>query len=482
MEIVCIKQKNMKKTLSVIITLLISISGFSQDISGKWSGVVEAGSGKQVIFNFTFLKVGESYNTVIDIPAMRVADLKPQQTTFTNQEVVVDGSNLGIKYKGKFTAESMAIEGTFIEGVNEIPLTLKRSNGQSESTIVKQQEPVKPYPYKVEEVTFSNTDANVTLSGTLTLPPKAGVYPVIILISGSGPQDRDETFFGHKPFLVLADYLTRQGFAVLRYDDRGVGKSTGNHNVATTKDLAFDVLSAAKYLRTRKDIDVNKIGLIGHSEGGIIAPMVANLDKKISFIVLMGATGISGTEVSVHLAKITRGFPVSDEVAYDLAIRKAIKIASSEKDLAVVKSELKIHYNEAIVPMLRPFIKSEIELAKAIDNLIEIRTSHWNRYFYTYNPADELRNVKCPVLALNGSKDTQVQPKINQDGIRKALFNGNNKDYLVKELPNLNHMFQECETGNMNEYSKIEQTIAPYVLKEISDWISARTITLKSFH
>jgi pimeloyl-ACP methyl ester carboxylesterase len=307
------------------------------------------------------------------------------------------------------------------------------------------------------------------------------VYPVIVLISGSGPQDRDETFFGHKPFLVLADYLTRQGFAVLRYDDRGVGKSTGNHTLATTKDLAYDVISAAKYLRTRKDIDANKIGLIGHSEGGIIAPMVANIDKRISFIVLMGATGISGTEVSVHLAKITRGFPVSDEVAYDLAIRKAIKIASTKKDLSVIKSELKTHYDDAIVPMLKPFIQSETELAKTIDNLIEIRTSHWNRYFYTYNPANELRNVKCPVLALNGSKDTQVQPEINQVGIRKALSNGKNKDYLVKELPNLNHMFQECETGNMNEYSKIEQTIAPYVLKEVADWISARTIPSRAF-
>ena len=469
----------MKKTLSVLIILLITISGFSQDISGKWSGVVQAGSGKQVVFNFNISKVGENYTTVIKIPAMRVADISTKQTIFTNQQLVVDGSNLGITYKGKYNADSLAIEGTFIEGVNEIPLILKRSHDQLETTVRKQQEPVKPYPYKVEEVSFTNTDANVTLSGTLTLPPKACIYPVIILISGSGPQDRDETFFGHKPFLVLADYLTKKGFAVLRYDDRGVGKSIGNHSDATTKDLAFDVLSAAKYLRTRKDIDINTIGLIGHSEGGIIAPMVANLDQKISFIVLMGATGISGTEVSVHLAKITRGFPVADEVAYELAIRKAIKIASSKKDIGIIKSELKIHYNEAIVPMLKPFIKSEIELEKAIDNLIEIRTSNWNRYFYTYNPANELRNVRCAVLALNGSKDTQVQPQINQDAISKSLSNGKTKEYSVKLLPNLNHMFQECETGSMNEYSKIEQTIAPYVLQEISDWILARTNTLK---
>lgn len=464
----------MKKVIVGFVFTLSSIAGISQDISGNWSGVVEAGSGKQIVFNFTFVKDGEKYNTVIDIPALRVDALKPQNTSFTDQQLFVDGSNLGFKYKGSYMEHNQSIEGTFSEGVNEIVLKLKRSDGHTDNTLRKQQEPVRPYPYKEEEVTFDNKEADVKLSGTLTLPEKAGIYPAIILISGSGPQDRDETFYGHKPFLVLADYLTRQGFAVLRYDDRGVGRSTGNHSDATTKDLALDVLSATKYLRTRKDIQAGNIGLIGHSEGGIIAPMVANLDKKISFIVLMGATGIPGSDVSIHLAKTMRGFPVTDELAYDLAIRKGIAIASSSKDVAIMKKDLKVHYNVAIAPMLKPYINSETELEKAIDNLIEIRTSPWNRYFYTYNPADELKKVKCPVLALNGSKDKQVQPGLNQDGIRKALVKGNNKDYLVKMLPNLNHLFQECETGNMDEYSKIEQTIAPFVLEEIAEWISAR--------
>ena len=458
-----------------MLILLFSISAYSQDITGLWSGVIESGKTEKVVFTFNFTKTGENYSTVIDIPAMRVAGLNPKETTFLNDDLLVDGSNLGFKYQGKFIQNNQQIEGTFTEGVNALRLNLTRSENKIENTFKRQQEPEKPYPYKEEEIIFQNIKDSVTLSGTLTLPNKTGLFPVVILISGSGPQDRDETFYEHKPFLVLADYLTRQGFAVLRYDDRGAGKSTGNHSTATTKNLAFDVLSAATYLRTRNDIDVNKIGLIGHSEGGIIAPMVAHLDKKIAFIVLLGATGILGSEVSVHLAKTTRGFPVADEVAYDLAIRKAIKIASSNKDLPIIKNELKVHYNKAMAPMLTPFIKSEIELEKVIENLIEIRTSAWNRYFYRYNPANELRKVSCPVLALNGSKDTQVQPAINQDGIRNALAKGNNKDYLVKEIPNLNHLFQECKTGSMNEYSKIEQTIAPYVLKEISDWIIAHT-------
>jgi len=272
---------------------------------------------------------------------------------------------------------------------------------------------------------------------------------------------------------VLSDYLTKQGIGVLRYDDRGFGKSTGDHSLATTKDLASDVLSAIDYLKSRKN--VGEIGLIGHSEGAIIAPMVSNLNKNVAFIIMLGGSGISGSDVSLFLAKKTRGFPVQDEVAYELAIKKAIKIAAADKDLTEIKKELRIHYNEAIVPMLKPIINSDSKIETIISNLIEIRTTPWNRYFYNYNPANKLEKITCPVLALNGSKDTQVQPKINQEGIRNALTKSNNKDFTVNEIPNLNHLFQECETGEMNEYSTIDQTIAPFVLKQLSDWILAHS-------
>jgi len=458
----------MKITITLSL-LLSSITLYAQDISGKWSGIIESGKSEPVMFNFTFEKKGEVYSTIIDIPAMRVENLKPKETFFSNEEVLVDGSNLGFKYRGTFKNDWQQIEGTFTEGLNALPLMLKKVQIETQNTFKRPQEPVKPYPYIEEEITFYNQQAKVTLAGTLTLPNKTGKYPVVILISGSGPQDRDETFYEHKPFLVLSDYLTRHGIGVLRYDDRGVGKSSGNHSTATTKDLATDVLSAVTYLKSRKEID--QIGLIGHSEGAIIAPMVANLSKKVSFIVMLGGSGISGSEVSLYLAKKTRGFPVQDEAAFESAIKKAIKIAAADKDLAEIKKELHIHYNEAIAPMLRPIINSEAKISAIITNLIEMRTTPWNRYFYTYNPANELQKISCPVLALNGSKDTQVQPKINQEGITKALKKGHNKDFTVMEIPNLNHLFQECNTGEMNEYSTITQTIAPFVLKQISDWI-----------
>jgi uncharacterized protein len=460
--------------ISIITSLLLlfSIAGLAQDISGNWIGVVEIQKKDSVVFNFIFTKNGENYETTIDIPAMRVVGLKPKETTFSNSTLTVNGTNLGFKYDGIFKQDSQQIEGTFTEGVNSLTLILRRKISKTENVFRRPQEPIRPYPYGEEEVSFSNKNAGITLVGTLTLPKKAGKLPVVILISGSGPQDRDETFYGHKPFLVLADYLTKQGVAVLRFDDRGVGKSTGDHSISTTKDLASDVMSAVQYLESRNDI--GKIGLIGHSEGAIIAPMVANLNKKISCIVMLGGAGISGSEVSLFLARTTRGFPVPDEAAYEAAIKKAIKIASANKDVVEIKKELKLHYNEAIVPIIHPMFKTDAEVDAVIDKLIEVRTSIWNRYFYTYNPADELIKITCPVLALNGSKDTQVQPKTNQEAIRSALSKGNNKDYRVEELPNVNHLFQECVTGEMNEYSLIEQTISPTVLKHISEWVMDR--------
>lgn len=461
------------KQIITSLLLLFSISTFSQDILGKWSGTIESGKSEPVVFNFTFEKNGENYITTINIPAMRVENLKPKSTTFLDKKLLVNGINLGIKYEGVFNQDLQQIEGTFTEGVNELKLNLKKSEFKEENIAKRSQEPVKPYPYIEEEVTFYNKKEGISLSGTLTLPDTKSKYPVVILISGSGPQDRDETFYQHKPFLVLADFLTRQGIGVLRYDDRGAGKSTGDHSLATTKDLATDVLSAVEYLKSRKQI--SKIGLIGHSEGAIIAPMLANLTKNISFIVMLGGSGISGSEVSLYLAKKNRGFPVKDEQAYEIAIKKAISIASSKKDLTEIKKELRVHYNETIVPMLKPIVNSDKKIEEIVTNLIDMRISPWSRFFYTYNPAKELEKISCPILVLNGSKDTQVEPKINQDGIRNALIKGKNKNFTINELPNLNHLFQECKTGEMNEYSAIEQTIAPFVLKRISDWILVHT-------
>jgi pimeloyl-ACP methyl ester carboxylesterase len=469
------KLYKMKKIIICISIMLCGIVALAQEIEGTWVGTVSAGKSDDIMFSFKFGKIGDLYSTTVDIPAMRVQSLKPIHTTFAKEFLLVDGSNLGFRYEGYFKEDSHLIEGTFTEGVNSLRLVLHKSevNTATVAEVKRPQEPIKPYPYIEETVTFINRKSGITLEGTLTHPDGKGIFPVVILISGSGPQDRDETYYEHKPFLVLADYLTRHGIAVLRYDDRGVGKSTGNFSLATTKEFACDVACAMAYLQTRSDIDKHNIGLIGHSEGAIIAPMVAHQSKKPAFIIMLAGTGLSGIETSVYLALKTRSFPVPDEAVYEASVRKGIMIAAAHKEMPEIRKELQFHYDQNILPTIRPLFNSDEEAAKVITNLIEFRVSPWNRYFYNYNAADELEKVTCPVLSLNGSKDMQVPAKINQDSIRKALAKGRNKDYLVQELPGLNHLFQECESGEMTEYSKIEQTIAPSVLELISQWIKS---------
>lgn len=463
--------KDMKTLLITLCFTLFASSGFTQDLRGTWNGEIKGSKG-QISFVLSIEDNDGTYVTTIDIPSKRVLGLKPKATHLKNRELFVDGSNLGVKYEGKFNKSTMCFEGAFTEGANSFPLNLKKGDAKIEEVIKRFQEPVKPYPYVEEEVVFKNAVDSVSLSGTLTLPNRKGKFPVVILISGTGPQDRDETNAGHKPFLILADYLTKEGIAVLRYDDRGFAKSTGNHTMATSEDFADDAIFAIQYLKSREDIDKKNMGIIGHSEGGSMAPMIANKSKDVSFIVLLAGTGILGSEFSLMQSKAFRPFPVPDEKAYEDAIRKAIEIASSDKKITEVKSELTSHYSKTIAPILKPLVGSDVKVKEIIGKLVEGRTTPHSRYFYNYNPQDELEKVKVPVLSLNGSKDIQVEAKINQAGIKKALTKGGNKDFKVLELPNLNHFFQECETGKMEEYSKIDQTFSPIALEEISKWIT----------
>jgi len=455
-------------TFAIVLTLSIA-SVFSQDISGDWSGKAKRGD-KEITFVFNIKQEGANYSSVMNVPTFRISGMKPAVTTFTNGKLTIDGSNLGMSYIGDFNSELQQFEGHYKEGGIEMALNLKKGAVQVADQR-RPQEPVKPYPYYEEDVMFPNKEANISLAGTLTLPNNEGKFPVVILISGSGPQDRDETFMGHKPFLVLADHLTKQGIGVLRFDDRGQGESTGDFGSATTEDFSKDVLSAIAYLKTRKEVDKKNIGLVGHSEGGIIAPLAANNSNDVAFMVLLASTGISGAELSVIQSKTLRQFPVKDEKAYEENARKAIAIVTSDKSESEIKTELTAHYNNFLRPILSDLNVPEKNIDAFISNQVNTSIKPWSRYFLQYNPADEIEKLQIPVLSLNGSKDTQVDAEINQDGIRQALIKGGNKDYKILELENLNHFFQECDTGKMDEYRKIEQTFSPIALKEISSWV-----------
>ena len=310
------------------------------------------------------------------------------------------------------------------------------------------------------------------------MPSDQGPFPTVLLVSGSGPQDRNETVFGHRPFLVLADYLTRQGIAVLRVDDRGVGESTGDFSQATSEDFSSDVLTGVEYLKTCKEIDLNKIGLIGHSEGGIIAPMVAVESSDIAFIVMMAGTGLTGEEISyLQGALISRAMGISEE---DIDKNRQF----NEKIFSLIKEERDKKTTEEKLRQM--FVANWAELSeeekKAIDNLevyleaqVQSLLSPWIKFFLTYDPKPTLSKVRCPVLAINGEKDLQVPPQENLSAIEAALVAGGNKNFTVKELPGLNHLFQTSQTGLPAEYAKIEETISPEVLKIIGDWILEQT-------
>jgi hypothetical protein len=336
------------------------------------------------------------------------------------------------------------------------------------------QEPKKPYPYISEEVTIENGSAGVKLAGTLTLPGKEGKYPVVVLITGSGPQNRDEELVGHKPFLVLADHLTRNGIAVLRYDDRGTAKSTGDFSKATTVDLASDVEAAIAYLKSRKDIDKKNIGLMGHSEGGIIAPMVASRSKDVSFIVLLAGTGIPGDQLLLlqqeRIGKAS-GIPEADLLKSREINKGCFDIVIKASDQDQLKTDLTDYLKKTINEFpadQKPSGMSDEDLIKMLLNQI---ANPWMQYFIKYDPVPALQKVKCPVLALNGEKDLQVPPEENLGAIEKALEKARTKKVTIKEMPGLNHLFQECTIGSPDEYSLIEQTFSPAALEVITEWI-----------
>lgn len=341
-------------------------------------------------------------------------------------------------------------------------------------SIERPQEPLKPFPYYSEEVAFPNTQADITLYGTLTMPSKKGNYPAVILISGSGPQNRDEEMSGHKPFLIIANHLTTNGIAVLRYDDRGFGESTGAFNEATFADFAADVTSAITYLKTRKQINKSKIGLIGHSEGGIIAPIVASSCDDVSFIVLLAGPGIEGKKVILKQSELypkVLGASKSDIQKSISDWEKIIQMVTTLDNRDTLKVDLAKFlgetYDEAPSILIPNNISKEVYVAMRSNRLSS--PSFIN--LLNYDPAPILEKVTCPVLALNGEKDIQVTAKENLAGINISLMKGGNTNVTIKEIPNLNHFFQECETGSPIEYKTIEQTFSPVALKEISDWI-----------
>jgi uncharacterized protein len=467
----------MKKNILFLLFICSVFSTFAQDILGQWNGLLTV-QGTQLHIVFKIAADGKGYTTTMDSPDQGAKDIPVTMTTFVENVLTLTVPAAKIVYTGKLTKDE--IVGDFKQGTHAFPMTLTRGIQQKVEKAVSSasQIPVKPYPYREENVAFENKAANVKLIGTLTLPTKKGKYPVVVLISGSGPQNRDEEILGHKPFLVLADFLTRNGIAVLRYDDRGTGESSGDFATATSADFAGDVEAAVAFLRTRKDINKKKIGLMGHSEGGLIAPMVAAKDPKIGFIALLAGTGIRGDELLLmQQSLIGRASGATDEeiTKNEMNNRAAFNIVTRSKDNKELTSELTSFLNEVFEK--NPELGKVEGLSKEdfVQSQIEQMMNPWMQYFLKYDPKPTLEKVKCPVLAINGEKDLQVPGEVNLNAIKTAIAKGGNTNVTTNLLPNLNHLFQECDTGSPSEYQTIEQTFSPKALDLLKDWVLKTT-------
>lgn len=405
------------KALSVLFALLLSITAFAQNFTGSWTGIISAGgSSLHIVFNISQDAEGNTVCTM-DSPDQSVKGIPAQIVFESSDSISIRISNLGIEYNGKFNGDMIC--GVYSQLGLELDLDLKNEK----IVYNRPQNPPPPYPYTTEEIEFVNDEANATLSGTITYPVgyiQGKKVPVVVMVTGSGPQNRDSEIYEHKPFLIIADYLARNGYATLRYDDRCVGKSTGRFQAETTKEVAKDAALAVKYLRDTKKF--SKIGVLGHSEGGNVAFMLG-ANKLIDFAITMAGVGVQG-----------------DECLYQQGIAIA---KQSGQEYQFTKEQLR----EYLIGTMSP----------------------WYEFFLDYDPASDISKTTCPVLVMNGEKDLQVIASSNVEAIKGNL--PKNKKSQVKIYPGLNHLFQECTTGLPTEYINIEQTISPIVLEDIAAWL-----------
>ncbi len=453
----------MKNILTIIFFLSFLNSNIAQDISGKWLGVLKT-QGMELDMYFNISKKENKYTATLDVPKQGAKGIPVTAIELADTTLNISVGNLGMTYVGIVKNDSL-VKGEFKQMGTLLPLDLKRVTEEA-TALIRPQTPKSPFPYQEEKITFRNNKDQITLAGTLTVPQNLRDFPVVILISGSGPQNRNSEIFGHQPFWVIADHLTRQGIGVLRFDDRGVAESEGDFTAATSYDFAEDVRAAVTYLKTRKGIPTNKIGLIGHSEGGAIAPIVASEPNSVGFIVLLAGPGLPGDELLL-LQKATlekaSDIPASmidrGQVIFRGAYDRILKTES--KDLTI-KDSLIAHFRTSYNNFM-----PEDQLHRLADQL----SSPWMMSFIKYDPTTALEKTKIPVLALNGQKDLQVPSKENLTAIETALKKGGNANFITKEFPNLNHLFQACETGLVNEYGVLEETFSTEVLEEITEWI-----------
>lgn len=452
---------------------LTAVAQWQHGLQGMWQGTLTA-QGMKLRIVFHMEPISGGLRATMDSPDQGAKGIPTDTVIVRGDSVRILMSMVGGQFAGRVEPGDSIIRGTWSQSGMSFDLLLMKTTVAV--THNRPQHPKPPHPYNEEQVAIENPTAKVTLAGTLTTPDGPGPHPAVVLITGSGGQDRDETVFEHKPFLVIADYLTRRGIAVLRCDDRGIGTSTGTMSEATSVDFASDISAAVKWLRTRRNIRRDRIGLIGHSEGAIIASMIASGSPDISFIVLLAGPSIPGSEIIIRqdsLISLANGVPGEDVAADADNNRTLFEISRREPDTMKARlaiEELLLEYARMRNKQERPDSVLHQEVARMARRI----TQPWMRFFLHYDPIDALRKVRCPILALNGEKDLQVPAEINLQGIERAGREARNPDVTVKLMPGLNHLFQTAKTGSPIEYVSLEETFSPDALAVMGEWITAR--------
>lgn len=466
-----------RTTFFLVILVIFAFPVQAQDqintksVVGSWLGKLDVSSVTlRIIFNLSLIEK-DSIIATLDSPDQGAKNINIGPVILEGEKVSIKAPLLLAEFNGTVKNDTL-IDGTFKQAGRTMPLTLTKL--RKAFVLNRPQEPNPPFPYISEDVKFTNEKAGITLAGTITIPEGNGPFPAVILITGSGSQNRNEELLGHKPFWIIADYLSRNGIAVFRYDDRGVGQSQGSPLNATSLDFATDAEAAFLYLRTRKEINHDLLGLAGHSEGGLIAPIVAVSDPRIAFIISLAGPGVTGEKI-LHRQNYDISIISGSE---EKQIKKGISI--NKKLFAILKKEP--DNNKAADRMTATYRKlltkektSPEDIDKAIKQFnasLNPVSYNWFRLFISTDPEVFWKKVKCPVLALNGEKDLQVAADINLPAIEKALKSGGNKAVTTIKLKELNHLFQHCKTGLPAEYGEIEETFSPEVLKIMADWIN----------
>lgn len=395
----------------------------------------------------------------------------------TADSLMATAQLIGGRFSSRFSPDQRSLAGVWQQGNVSLPLTLHRL----EKPVVKSkrpQTPIPPFPYRSDSVRYYSADKSIHFGATLTYPdpshqPTRTLRPAVILITGSGPQDRDETIFRHKPFAVIADYLTRHGFAVLRIDDRGVGQTTGSFRQANSADFANDVLAAIAYLKTRPDVDAKKIGLIGHSDGGLIAPLVAVQSSDVAYIVSLAGVGVKGSELlkkQIATSNRLEGMSPSAQAA-TAQLMNALIDRAADAALSTTRADLQAVYGRWKQTQSADSLKSTGLTDQSANAFISGLLTPWMQYFLRYDPAPTLRKIRIPLLAMNGGNDYQVDATDNLNGFATNLKEAGNKHYQIVSLPGLNHLFQTAPTGAESEYTQLEETFSPQALTKMTEWL-----------